>query len=117
MRYEFARSNYLRFFLFALFHMFGAPAGARYLRPFLRLSFSVRLPPGVASLARNPEVLARARLVPCRVHPSEFPPATITSAPLPLAVGLRIATARGSTTPIETKREREQRVHGVGNVR
>jgi hypothetical protein len=55
--------------------------------------------------------------VPCRVHPSEFPPATITSAPLPLAVGLRIATARGSTTPIETKREREQRVHGVGKVR
>jgi hypothetical protein len=55
--------------------------------------------------------------VPCRVHPSEFPPATITSAPLPPAVGLRIATARGSTTPIETKREREQRVHGVGKVR
>ena len=52
---------HLRFLRFALFHMLGAPAGARYLRPFLRRSLSVRRPPGVARRARNPEVRARAR--------------------------------------------------------
>ena len=89
---------HLRFLRFALFHMLGAPAGARYLRPFLRRSLSVRRPPGVARRARNPEVRARARRVPCSVHPSDRPPATTTSAPRPFA-GARAATARGTTTP------------------
>jgi hypothetical protein len=43
-------------------------------------------------------VRARARRVPCSVHPMERPPATTTSAPRP-PTGLRAATARGTTTP------------------
>lgn len=47
-------------------------AGARLLRPFLRLAWTTFLPAAVLRRMRNPLVLARARLVPSNVHPFPF---------------------------------------------
>lgn len=88
----------MRDFFFSLFHPFTAPAGARYLRPFLRRSFSTLRPEAVWRRARKPEVRARARRVPWRVQPRDLPPAVTTNAPRPTA-GLRVAIAEGMATP------------------